>query len=71
PETPLNANLLAQLFVEAGVPEGVISVVPGGVAAGQALVDHPDVDKITFTGSTVAGRAIAARCGETLKRCSL
>ncbi|MFM9378659.1 aldehyde dehydrogenase [Gordonia sp. VNK21] len=71
PETPLNANLLAQLFTEAGVPEGVISVVPGGVEAGQALVDHPDVDKITFTGSTLAGKAIAARCGETLKRCSL
>ncbi|GAB93284.1 aldehyde dehydrogenase [Gordonia rhizosphera] len=71
PETPLNANLLAQIFVDAGVPEGVISVVPGGVATGQALVDHPDVDKITFTGSTAAGRRIAARCGETLKRCSL
>ncbi len=71
PETPLNANLLAQLFVEAGVPEGVISVIPGDVATGKALVDHPDVDKITFTGSTAAGRAIAARCGETLKRCSL
>ncbi len=71
PETPLNANLLAQIFVDAGVPEGVISVVPGGVATGQALVDHPDVDKITFTGSTAAGRKIAARCGETLKRCSL
>ncbi|MEZ5211117.1 aldehyde dehydrogenase [Gordonia sp. (in: high G+C Gram-positive bacteria)] len=71
PETPLNANLLAELFTEAGVPEGVISVVPGGVATGRALVDHPGVDKITFTGSTAAGRSIAARCGETLKRCSL
>ncbi|MFW0795156.1 aldehyde dehydrogenase [Gordonia sp. CPCC 205515] len=71
PETPLNANLLAQIFTEAGVPEGVISVVPGGVTAGQTLVDHPDVDKITFTGSTAAGRAIAARCGDALKRCSL
>ena len=71
PETPLNANVLAELFTEAGVPEGVISVVPGGVETGQALVDHPDVDKITFTGSTAAGRTIAARCGETLKRCSL
>ncbi|GAC57879.1 putative aldehyde dehydrogenase [Gordonia hirsuta DSM 44140 = NBRC 16056] len=71
PETPLNANLLAELFTEAGVPEGVISVVPGGVETGRALVDHPGVDKITFTGSTAAGRAIAARCGETLKRCTL
>ena len=71
PETPINANLLAELFTEAGVPEGVISVVPGGVETGKALVEHPEVDKITFTGSTVAGRTIAARCGETLKRCSL
>lgn len=71
PETPLNANLLAELFTEAGVPAGVISVVPGGVETGKALVNHPDVDKITFTGSTAAGRAIAAACGDQLKRCSL
>ncbi|MGB3303556.1 aldehyde dehydrogenase [Gordonia sp. (in: high G+C Gram-positive bacteria)] len=71
PETPLNANVLAELFTEAGVPEGVISIVPGGIETGKALVDHPDVDKITFTGSTAAGRAIAATCGEQLKRCSL
>ncbi|GAC68064.1 aldehyde dehydrogenase [Gordonia soli] len=71
PETPLNANLLAQVFADAGVPEGVISVVPGGTETGKALVEHPDVDKITFTGSTVAGRAIAARAGELLKRVSL
>ena len=71
PETPLNANLLAELFTEAGVPEGVISIVPGGVETGQALVNHPEVDKITFTGSTAAGRAIAAACGDQLKRCSL
>ncbi len=71
PETPLDSNLLAELFTEAGVPAGVISVVTGGLEAGQALVEHPDVDKITFTGSTGAGRIIAARCGELLKRCSL
>ncbi|EGD55410.1 aldehyde dehydrogenase [Gordonia neofelifaecis] len=71
PETPLNANLLAEIFTDAGVPEGVISIVPGGVETGQALVEHPGVDKITFTGSTAAGRAIAARCGDQLKRCSL
>ncbi|MBM7366025.1 aldehyde dehydrogenase [Gordonia hydrophobica] len=71
PETPLNANLLAEIFTDAGVPEGVISIVPGGVETGQALVNHPDVDKITFTGSTQAGRAIAAACGDQLKRCSL
>lgn len=71
PETPLTANLLAQIFTEAGVPEGVISVVPGGTATGEALVDHPDVDKITFTGSTAAGRAIGAACAQSLTRCSL
>ncbi|GAA3033045.1 aldehyde dehydrogenase [Gordonia defluvii] len=71
PETPLDANLLAEIFTEAGVPAGVLSVVTGGLEAGQALVEHPDVDKITFTGSTAAGRIIAARCGDLLKRCSL
>lgn len=71
PETPLSANLLAEIFTEAGVPEGVISVVPGGVETGKALVEHPEIDKITFTGSTAAGRSIAARCGELLKRCTL
>ena len=71
PETPLDANLIAEIFAEAGVPQGVISVVPGGAETGKALVEHPEVDKITFTGSTAAGRAIGARCGELLKRCSL
>ncbi|GAB18511.1 putative aldehyde dehydrogenase [Gordonia effusa NBRC 100432] len=71
PETPLDANLIAEIFTEAGVPQGVISVVPGGAETGKALVEHPEVDKITFTGSTAAGRIIAARCGELLKRCSL
>ncbi|NMO04725.1 aldehyde dehydrogenase [Gordonia sp. TBRC 11910] len=71
PETPLDANLIAQIFADAGVPQGVISVVPGGAETGKALVEHPEVDKITFTGSTAAGRAIGARCGELLKRCSL
>ena len=71
PESSLYANLLAEIFTEAGVPAGVLSVVTGGLEAGQALVEHPDVDKITFTGSTAAGRIIAARCGDLLKRCSL
>ena len=71
PETPLSANLIADLFAEAGLPEGVLSVVPGGLETGTALVAHPDVDKITFTGSTAAGRAIGAACGEQLKRCSM
>ncbi|ETD31041.1 aldehyde dehydrogenase [Williamsia sp. D3] len=71
PETPLSANVIAELFTEAGLPEGVLSVVPGGPDTGKALVAHPDVDKITFTGSTAAGKAIGAACGEQLKRCSL
>ncbi|MGC4936160.1 aldehyde dehydrogenase [Gordonia sp. DT30] len=71
PETPQTANLIAEIFTEAGVPEGVISVVPGAAATGEALVNHPDVDKITFTGSTAAGKAIGAACAQSLKRCSL
>lgn len=71
PETPLTGNYLAELFAEAGVPDGVISVVPGGADTGKALVEHPGVDKITFTGSTAAGKAIGAACAHSLKRCSL
>ena len=71
PETPLTGNYVAQLFIEAGVPAEAISVVTGGTETGQALVAHPDVDKITFTGSTAAGKAIGAACAESLKRCSL
>ncbi len=71
PETPMTGNYVAQLFIEAGVPAEAISVVTGGTETGQALVAHPDVDKITFTGSTAAGKAIGAACAQTLKRCSL
>lgn len=71
PETPLDANLLAELTKEAGVPAGVVSVLPGGRELGQYLVDHPGVDKVSFTGSTAAGRQIAASCGQRLKRVTL
>jgi betaine-aldehyde dehydrogenase len=71
PETPLDAYLMAELLDEAGVPAGVVNVVPGGREAGEHLVRHPDVDKVAFTGSTAAGRRIASICGEQLKRCSL
>jgi betaine-aldehyde dehydrogenase len=70
-ETPLSAFPLAQLFADAGLPEGVLSVLPGGPAIGEHLVRHPLVDKITFTGSTAVGRRIAAICGENLRACSL
>jgi aldehyde dehydrogenase (NAD+) len=71
PETPLNAFRLAQLFADAALPEGVLSVIPAGREVGEHLVTHPDVDKISFTGSTAAGRRIASLCGEQLKRISL
>ncbi len=71
PETPLDMFLLAELVAEAGIPDGVFNVVPGGREVGEHLVTHPGVDKIAFTGSTAAGRRIASLCGEQLKRCSL
>ena len=71
PETPLDAYLMAEMLEEAGVPAGVVNVVPGGREAGEHLVRHPGVDKVAFTGSTAAGRRIGAICGEQLKRCSL
>lgn len=71
PETPLDANLLAELFADAGLPKGVLSVVPAGREVGEHLVNHPGVDKVSFTGSTVAGRKIGAACGANLKRFSL
>jgi betaine-aldehyde dehydrogenase len=71
PETPLDAFRLAEIFVEAGLPEGVLSVVPAGREVGEHLVTHPGVDKVSFTGSTLAGRKIGGLCGERLKRCTL
>ncbi|WP_194861769.1 aldehyde dehydrogenase [Dietzia sp. SYD-A1] len=71
PETPLDTYLLGELLIEAGVPEGVVSIVAGGREVGEHLVRHPAVDKVAFTGSTAAGRKIGAICGEQLKRCSL
>lgn len=71
PETPLDALWLAEMIEQAGLPEGVVSVLPGGPDVGEALVRHPGVDKIAFTGSSATGRRIAALCGEQLKRVSL
>lgn len=71
PETPIDANLLAELFADAGLPKGVLSVVPAGREVGEHLVNHPGVDKVSFTGSSVAGRKIGAACGANLKRFSL
>jgi betaine-aldehyde dehydrogenase len=62
---------MAELLQEAGVPNGVVNIVAAGREVGEHLVSHPDVDKVAFTGSTAAGRKIAAVCGQQLKRVSL
>ncbi|MFI9845332.1 aldehyde dehydrogenase [Nonomuraea sp. NPDC051941] len=71
PETPLDAYLLAEWAIEAGIPAGVLNIVAAGREVGEHLISHPGVDKVAFTGSTAAGRRIAAICGEQLKRVSL
>jgi betaine-aldehyde dehydrogenase len=71
PETPLDGMLMAELLEEAGIPKGVVSIIPAGREVGEHLVRHPGIDKIAFTGSTAAGKLIASICGEQLKRCSL
>src|SRR5687768_716081 len=70
-ETPLDSIRLAEILSEAGVSAGVVNIVPAGRETGGHLVAHPGVDKVAFTGSTAAGRKIAAVCGEQLKRVSL
>jgi acyl-CoA reductase-like NAD-dependent aldehyde dehydrogenase len=70
-QTPLTALRLGELALEAGIPAGVLNVVTGDGATGAALVDHPGVDKIAFTGSTAVGRMIGERAGKALKRVTL
>ncbi|MET0206438.1 MAG: aldehyde dehydrogenase family protein, partial [Thermoleophilaceae bacterium] len=70
-QTPLTALRLGELALEAGLPEGVLNVITGDGETGAALVDHPGVDKIAFTGSTAVGREIAAKAGRALKRVTL
>ncbi len=70
--TPLTALRLAELGLEAGLPEGVLQVVVGsGGVTGTRLVEHPDVAKVAFTGSTVVGREVMARASGTIKRVTL
>jgi acyl-CoA reductase-like NAD-dependent aldehyde dehydrogenase len=70
--TPLSALVLARVAAEAGLPDGVLTVLPGaGSVAGRRLVDHPDVAKVAFTGSTEVGREVAARAARTVKRVTL
>lgn len=71
PETALDALVFAEAASECGMPPGVLNVVPGGVEAGKHLVSHPGVDKVSFTGSTVAGRIIAEVCGRLLRPVTL
>jgi acyl-CoA reductase-like NAD-dependent aldehyde dehydrogenase len=71
PENSLSMGFLAELLQQAGVPEGVISVLPADRETSEYLVSHRDVDKIAFTGSTAAGRRIASIAGQQLKRVSL
>jgi acyl-CoA reductase-like NAD-dependent aldehyde dehydrogenase len=70
-QTPLTALRLGELALEAGFPEGVLNVVTGDGTTGSALVDHPGIDKIAFTGSTAVGREIGAKAGRALKRITL
>ncbi|BBZ11097.1 aldehyde dehydrogenase [Mycobacterium branderi] len=70
-ETPLSAIALAEVFAEAGLPEGVLSIVPGGIETGQALTSNPDVDIFTFTGSSSVGKEIGRRAADLLKPCTL
>ncbi|HEY6925360.1 MAG TPA: aldehyde dehydrogenase family protein [Steroidobacteraceae bacterium] len=71
-QTPLSAVRLGELIQEVGFPEGVVNIVTGtGESAGKPLVEHPDVDKIAFTGSTRVGKSILSAAGSTLKRVTL
>jgi aldehyde dehydrogenase (NAD+) len=71
PETPLTVYALAEALTEAGLPDGVLSIIPGGREVGEALVADPEVDKVAFTGSTAAGKRIMARCADRIARVTL
>jgi acyl-CoA reductase-like NAD-dependent aldehyde dehydrogenase len=71
PESVLDAQLLAEMVAAADLPPGVLNVVPGGRDVGEAVVSHPGIDKVSFTGSTAAGRQVALACAAGLKQVSL
>src|SRR5699024_9923207 len=71
PEGPVSVMMLAEAIEAAGLPEGVVSVLPAGPDVGQHLVEHHDVDKVSFTGSTAAGRTIMASVAGRIGRISL
>ncbi|MEV6995849.1 aldehyde dehydrogenase [Streptomyces sp. NPDC093228] len=70
-ETLLDAGLLAEAVIAAGIPSGVINILPGGDDIGSYLVTHPGVDKISFTGSTAVGKEVASRAGSLLRPVTL
>lgn len=70
-ETPLSVFAMAEMFAEAGLPEGVLSIVPGGPETGRALTANDLIDKYTFTGSSAVGKEIAKIAAEKLKPCTL
>jgi acyl-CoA reductase-like NAD-dependent aldehyde dehydrogenase len=70
-QTPLSALRLGELILEAGIPAGTVNILTGDGETGAAMVEHPGVDKVAFTGSTVVGREIGAKCGQSLKRVTL
>jgi acyl-CoA reductase-like NAD-dependent aldehyde dehydrogenase len=71
PETVLDSYFLADAVMAAGIPDGVVNIVPGGRETGAYLVSHPGVDKVAFTGSSAAGRSIAEACGRLLRPVTL
>ncbi|HKY14619.1 MAG TPA: aldehyde dehydrogenase family protein, partial [Microthrixaceae bacterium] len=71
PEAPWSSFLLGDVLAELDLPDGLVSILPGEADLGRHLVSHPLVDKVSFTGSTAAGRTVGALCGELLKRCTL
>jgi acyl-CoA reductase-like NAD-dependent aldehyde dehydrogenase len=71
PETPLDAFVIAEALTQAGLPAGVFNLITGGRETGATLVAHPGIDKVSFTGSTAAGREIGRHCGGSFKRLQL
>ncbi|RII16988.1 Geranial dehydrogenase [Streptomyces sp. YIM 130001] len=71
PETPLDAYLLAEIAAEAGLPEGVLSIIPADREVSEYLVGHPDVDKVSFTGSVAAGKRVMEVAARNLSRVTL
>lgn len=71
PESPLSCYIIAEALIAADVPPGVVSIIPGGREVGEYLVSHRGVDKVTFTGSTAAGRRVGSICGAQIKPVTL